>query len=64
VVRREDGNGAAYKQYERIAFNGVTMMFPPLFDDSVTSLQKLCSEIVEKWTWEGGTERQETRSSL
>ena len=28
------------KQYERIAFNGVTTMFPPFFDDSVISVQK------------------------
>ena len=36
------------KQYERIAFNGVTMMFSPSFNDLMNSLHKLCSEIVEK----------------
>jgi len=41
------------KQYERIAFNGVTMMFSPFSDNAVNSLHKLCSEIVEKWIWEG-----------
>jgi hypothetical protein len=41
------------KQYERIAFNGVTMMFSPFSDDLTDSLHKLCSEIVEKRIWEG-----------
>ena len=49
----QDGNGAACKQYERIAFNGVTMMFSPSFDDSVNSLHKLCSEITEELIREG-----------
>jgi hypothetical protein len=41
------------KQYERIAFNGVTMTFPPLFCGSTNSLHCLCSETDEKRIREG-----------